>query len=132
MSPKSKKTIKLSIITQKVNETRGKINLPRIWWQPSRKMDPSWPYASSRAFYMPFTAVNSDPRISFGHQEVNCQSQTRGYFDGSLLRYAPSISLTLRLAVHPTCTTKINSICCAPLKTAKYEKQKHLPRISPL
>ena len=29
----------MSIITQKVNETGGKINLPRIWRQPCKKMD---------------------------------------------------------------------------------------------
>ena len=49
-------------------------------------MDPSWPYASSRAFYMPFTAVNPDPRISFGHQEVNCSQLTFG----SLYRFDPA------------------------------------------
>ena len=29
-----KKAFKMSIITQKVNKTGGKINLPRIWRQP--------------------------------------------------------------------------------------------------
>ena len=52
MSQNIKKAFKMSIITQKVNKTGGKINLPRIWLQPCKKMDPTWPYASSRAFYM--------------------------------------------------------------------------------
>ena len=51
-------------------------------------MDPSWPYASSRAFCMPFTAVNPDPRISLGHQEVNCSQPTFG----SLYPFDPACS----------------------------------------
>lgn len=66
----------------------GKINLPRIWRQPCKKMDPTWPYASSRAFYMPFRAMNPDPRISLGHQEVNCSQPTFG----SLYPFDPACS----------------------------------------
>ena len=50
--------------------------MPRIWRQPCRKMDPSWPHASVRAFNMPFRAMNPDPRISLGHQEVNYSQPT--------------------------------------------------------
>ena len=78
----------MSIITQKVNKMGGKINLPRIWRQPCKKMDPTWPYASSRAFYMPFRAMNPDPRISLGHQEVNCSQPT----SGSLYPFDPACS----------------------------------------
>ena len=88
MSQNIKKAFKMSIITQKVNETGGKINLPRIWRQPCKKMDPTWPYASSRAFYMPFRAMNPDPRISLGHQEVNCSQPTFG----SLYPFDPACS----------------------------------------
>ena len=76
MSQNIKKAFKMSIKTQKVNETGPKINLPWTWRQPCKKMDPTWPYASSRAFYMPFRAMNPDPRISLGHQEVNCNQPT--------------------------------------------------------
>ena len=88
MSQNIKKAFKMSIITQKVNKTGGKINLPRIWRQPCKKMDPTWPYASSRAFYMPFRAMNPDPRISLGHQEVNCSQPT----SGSLYPFDPACS----------------------------------------
>ena len=88
MSQNIKKAFKMSIITQKVNTTGGKINLPRIWRQPCKKMDPTWPYASSRAFYMPFRAMNPDPRISLGHQEVNCSQPT----SGSLYPFDPACS----------------------------------------
>ena len=76
MSQNINKGFKMPIIMQKVNETGGKINLPRICWQPCKKMDPLWPFASSHAFYMPFRAMNPDPRISLGHQEVNCSQPT--------------------------------------------------------
>ena len=78
----------MSIITQKVNKMGGKLNLPRIWQQPCKKMDTTWPYASSRAFYMPFRAMNPDPRISLGHQEVNCSQPTFG----SLYPFDPACS----------------------------------------
>lgn len=45
MSQNIKKAFKMSIKTWKVNETGSKINFPRIWRQPCRKMNPSWPYA---------------------------------------------------------------------------------------
>ena len=93
MSQNIKKAFKMSIITQKVNKMGGKINLPRIWRQPCKKMDPTWPYASSRAFYMPFRAMNPDPRISLGHQEVNCSQPTFG----SLYPFDPACSTSSSL-----------------------------------
>ena len=90
-----KNAFKMSIIMQKVNKTGGKINLPRIRRQPFRKMDPSWPYASSRAFNMPFRAMNPDPRISLGHREVSYSHPTFGYpFDTTCsTSFLPSSSL---------------------------------------
>ena len=82
------------IIMQKVNETGVKINLPRIWRQPC-KMDRTWPYASSRGFYMPFRGMNPDPRISLGHQEVNCSQPMFGSlypFDSACSTSSPSPS----------------------------------------
>ena len=51
-------------------------------------MDPSWPYASVRAFNMPFRAMNPDPSISLGHQEVNYCKPTFG----SLYPFDPACS----------------------------------------
>ncbi|XP_068737029.1 uncharacterized protein [Montipora capricornis] len=58
-------------------------------------MDPSWPYASSRAFNMPFRAINPDPRISLGHQEVNYSQPTLGSlypFDFACSTSSPQLS----------------------------------------
>ena len=95
MSQNIKKAFKMSTITQKVNKTGGKINLPRIWQQSCRKMDPSWPYVSFRAFKMPFRAMKPDPRISLGHREVNYSQPTFGSlypFDPTCSTSSPSSS----------------------------------------
>ena len=95
MSQNIKKAFKMSTITQKVNKTGGKINLPTIWQQPYRKMDPSWPYASFHAFKMPFRAMKPDPRIYLGHREVNYSQPTFGSlypFDPTCSTSSPSSS----------------------------------------
>ena len=73
MSQKIKKAIKLSLVTQIVNEKRGKIkftcDLAPILLR-RLKMDPSWPYASSSALYMPLRAMTPDTRNYFRQQEV--------------------------------------------------------------
>ena len=114
MSPNIKKAFKMSIITQKVNEAGGKINLPRIWQQPSRKMDPSWPYARSRVFNMQFRAMNPDPRISLGHQEVNYSQPTFG----SLYPFDPACSTSCPSPSSPGEADQLNSQSTAK----KYDK----------
>lgn len=42
----------------------------------SKKMDPSWPYPSSNAYYMPLRAMTQDTRNSFGHHKVNFSQPT--------------------------------------------------------
>ena len=66
----------------------GKINLPRNWWQPCRKMDPWWPCASYSVFNMPFRAMNPDLRISLWYREVNYSQLTFG----SLQPFSPACS----------------------------------------
>jgi len=39
-------------------------------------MDPSWPYVSSSALYMPLRAMTPDTRNYFGQQEVNLSQPT--------------------------------------------------------
>ena len=53
MSQKNKKAIRLSVMTQIVNEKRGKIkftcDLAPIMLRKAKKMNPSWPDESSRS-----------------------------------------------------------------------------------
>ena len=84
-------------MTQMLNEKRSKIRFtydlaPILLRRLLKKVDPTWPYASSSAlYYMPLRAMTPDTRNYFGQQEVWQPSSqpTFGRYQSSQVEYLP-------------------------------------------
>ena len=95
-------------MTQIVNEKRDKIkftcDLAPILLR-RLKMDPSWPYVSSSALYMPLRAMTPDTRNYFGQQEVTLSQPAFGPYQfshGRLYRFAILACMQVKSNTSPT------------------------------